>query len=226
MGTARNDKAKTAMARSKVYALLAGVFRAEPTVALVRGMAAPEFRGVLQELGVPLGNEFSDVPADKLVADLAVEYTRLFIGPGPHLSPHESVHWSADNPSEGALWGPQTVKVRRFIQATGLSYDEHFAGMPDHIGAELELMQRLTEKESEAWTQGAEEDARWCKTVQKRFFDEHLCMWVPNFCDKVIDMAQMDFFRDMASLTKTFLDFERTQLGTGQVEDPAPRRRA
>ncbi len=219
-GTARNTKAETAQARSKVYALLAEVFRAEPDKALVERMMSPEFREPLGERGYSLGREFDDRTPDQLAEDLAVEYTRLFIGPGPRLSPHESVHRVADNPEEGMLWGTETVKVRRFIQATGLRYEDTFTGMPDHISAELELMQKLAERESEAWGEGAEEDARWCAMVQRRFFDEHLSRWVPEFCAKVADRAEMDFYRDMAVLTRSFLEYERT---TAQDHDEAQR---
>ena len=124
METARQDKAETAVARSNVYGLLASVFRAEPTVALIRELQSPGFLAAFSVLGLSLGDEFHDTAPDQLAEDLALEYTRLFIGPGPRISPHESLHVELGNISENALWGPQTVEVKRFIEATGLSYDD------------------------------------------------------------------------------------------------------
>lgn len=212
MAAARKDMAETAAARSNVYGLLAGVFRAEPTGAVIQEMRTPGFSQVFSGLGLSLGEELHSACADQVVEDLASEYTRLFIGPGPHLSPHESVHVKADNLSENTFWGPQTVEVKRFVEASGLRYEKSFTGLPDHIAVELELMQRLTERESQAWAEGEEDDARWCQSVQTRFFEDHLVQWVPEFCDKVVDMAEMTYFSEMASLTKSFLGLERELL--------------
>jgi TorA maturation chaperone TorD len=212
MGAAREDIAETATARSHVYGLLAGVFRAEPTAALVEHMRSAGFSEALSGLGLALGDEFHAASCEQLVEDLALEYTRLFIGPGPQLSPHESVHVDSGSPSDNTLWGPQTVEVKRFIEATGLRYEDRFTGLPDHISAEFELMQKLAERQSRAWSEGEEGDAEWCREVQKRFLEDHLGRWVPGFCDKIVDQASSSFYREMASLTKAFLQFEQTAL--------------
>ena len=118
MGIARNELAATAKARANVYGLLASVYRAEPSVALIREIKSPQFSGVFSELGFPLGGAFHNRPSDDLAADLAQEYTRLFVGPGPRISPHESLHVEMGAASENMLWGRQTVAVKRFIEAT------------------------------------------------------------------------------------------------------------
>ncbi len=56
MGAAREDIAETASARSHVYGLLAGVFRAAPAAALVEHMRSPGFSEALSGLG-PQGLE-------------------------------------------------------------------------------------------------------------------------------------------------------------------------
>ncbi len=105
------------------------------------------------------------------------------------------------------------MRVKRFIEATGLTLSDTFTGLPDHISAEFELMQRLAQEESRAWREGTEDEARWCLKVQRKFFEEHLLKWVPVFCDKVVGAAEMAFFREMATMTKAFLSFERANLG-------------
>lgn len=208
MMTARNDMIETAKARGNVYGLLANVFRAEPTVALVKEMQAQGFSEALSALGLSLGDSFHEASPDKLAEDLALEFTKLFIGPGPHISPHESANIDAEIPMEATLWGPQTVKVKKFIEATGLEYDESFTGMPDHISAELEFMQRLTAKEAEAWAKPDEEFAANIVKIEQRFLGEHLSQWAPRFCDKVVDQSEHPFFRGIAKVTKDFLEFE------------------
>lgn len=213
MGAARNELAALAKARADIYGLLAAVFRAEPTVALIREIKSPAFSSMLSELGFPLGGAFQERPSSDLAADLALEYTRLFIGPGPRISPHESLHVEMGGASENMLWGRKTVAVKRFIEATGLEYDDSFSGLPDHISAEFELMAKLAERESTSWSAGDEQDASWCREAQREFLDEHILAWVPRFCNKVIAVAEHPFYRELAELTVAFLGFEHTDLG-------------
>ncbi len=210
MGTARKTKTETetAYARSDVYGLLAEVFRAEPTATLVEEMQAQGFSETLSGLGVSLGSAFHETSSDKLAEDLALEFTKLFIGPGPHISPHESANIDSEIPMEATLWGAQTVRVKKFIEAAGLEYAESFTGMPDHISAELELMQRLTAKEAEAWEKANEKFAAGMVKIEERFLGEHLAQWAPRFCDKVIDRTEHPFYRGFAEVTKDFLEFE------------------
>ncbi len=218
MTTARKDMAETATGRSNVYGLLAAVFRAEPSAALLARLRNREFTDALESLGLSLGDGFHDAPGEELAQDLAVEFTRLFIGPGPHISPHESTNIDTGNPMEATLWGPQTVEVKKFIEATGLEYDDSFAGMPDHVGAELEFMQRLATKEAEAWAETNEEFATNIRKIEGRFLDEHLCRWASRFCDKVIERSELPFYREFAEVTKGFLQYEGETLQARIVE--------
>jgi len=212
MTTARKDMAETASSRSNVYGLLAAVFRAEPSAAFLAQVKTPEFANVLESLDLSLGDDFQDTPCDQLAEGLAIEYTRLFIGPGPHISPHESTNIEFDNPMDADLWGPQTVKVKKFIEAAGLEYDDSFPGMPDHVSAELEFMQRLARKESEAWEEPNEEFATNIQKIEERFLDEHLSRWISRFCDKVIEASERPFYREFAEVTKGFLEYEGKSL--------------
>jgi TorA maturation chaperone TorD len=224
MTTARKDMAETATARSNVYGLLAAVFRAEPSAALLAHLRTQEFTDVLESLGLSMGDGFHDTPCEELAQDLAVEFTRLFIGPGPHISPHESTNIEFGNAMEGTLWGPQTVEVKKFIEAAGLEYDDSFTGMPDHVSAELEFMQRLATKEAEAWAEPNEEFATNIRKIEGRFLDEHLSRWASRFCDKVMESSKLPFYRGFAEVTKGYLEYEGEILhartaGAGNGED-------
>jgi TorA maturation chaperone TorD len=196
------------MARSRVYGLLAKVFRAEPGEELLARLRDPSTTQSLSELGLFLGPGFHDPPLDQLVEDLAVEYTQLFVGPGPHLSPHESVHCESGEVRDGELWGPQTVKVKAFIEAAGLSYADSFHEMPDHLSVELEFMAKLTAHEAERWQAGDEENALGSLRIQRRFFDEHVNQWVPRFCQKILDRNESEFYGKMAELTRAVLGYD------------------
>lgn len=213
------EMAEHAMQRSNIYAFLASVYREEINADLLSRIQDPHFMGVLFDLGVSLGEEFFSTPEQELLENLAVEYARLFLGPDKHISPHESVHHERDGGDWGTLWGMSTVEVKKFIETTGLEYKSEFTGLPDHISVELELMQAVTKKESIAWEKNDMEGVHYCCQIEKKFFNEHLAKWIHVFCDKVKLMAELPFYREIASITQNFMEFENEELEMCGTED-------
>ena len=198
--------------RSNIYGLLAAIYRREMTSDLLKQLKDPSMLGVLSNLGLKLNNGFLEKPEHQLLEDLAVEYARLFIGPGKHISPHESVHHKRDDGQWGQLWGPTTAEVKKFIESTGLSYQSEYTGLPDHISVELEFMQQVLQRQEQAWEADDDETALLCLKNEKKFVDQHLFGWIPDFCEKVIEAAEMPFYREMARLTRSFMEFEKKEL--------------
>lgn len=213
MGTDWKELADSAKSRSEVYGLLTAVFREGPTEAFVKELRGPRLSGVFSDMEVELGEAFYSDPESDVVGALVLEFTRLFIGPGHHISAHESIFTVADS-SSGGLWGTKTVEVKKFIESTGLDYEPQFTGLPDHISVELEFMQKMTEWESDKWMQEDRKSAEYCLSVQRMFLEKHLLCWLPQFCDAVIDEAEMSFYRAMADLTKNYMEFERQSIAT------------
>ena len=210
--TKRQDKADEANHRSNVYGLLATVYRQEVTSDFLRRIKDPQFLGVLSGLGIEFQSDFLEKPEEVLLEDLAVEYAMLFVGPGKHISPHESVHHEIEGGKWGQLWGDSTVAVKKFIEATGLNYDPAYKGIPDHISVELELMEMLSRREAQAWSEGNQEEALSLLEVELRFIRDHLNRWVPTFCDKIVAAAEFSFYRELAELTRRFIEFNRSEL--------------
>ncbi len=201
-----------AMQRSHVYGLLAAVYRREITSDLLDRIKDPGFLGVLSGLGVGLDDDFLDVPESELLESLAVEYAMLFLGPGEHISPHESVQSKSDDGQPGSLWGKSTVEVKKFIEFSGLNYTSDYTGLPDHVSVELEFMQQVTLREVQAWKEADKDKATACRQVEKKFIEEHLIRWIPNFCEKVMQEAELPFYRSLASLTRSFIEFEMEEM--------------
>jgi DMSO reductase family type II enzyme chaperone len=198
--------------RSNIYGLLASVYRQEVTSDLIQQIKDPQFLGVLSDLGTEGLDTFLQKPENELLEDLAVEYTRLFLGPGQHVSPHESVHHKRDDGQWGKLWGASTAEVKKFIEATGLDYSDDYKGLPDHIAVELEFMQQLALREEQAWMEPDAVGAAACRNVEKKFIEEHLINWIPDFCEKVIQDAELPFYRSLAELTKNFIEYEMEEM--------------
>lgn len=194
----------TAENRSYSYGFLSIVYLQEPTREFIKSFRESNLLDVLNKSDLLFNRTINNDVSDKHLNNLVLEYTRLFIGPGKHISPYESVY--RDN--EDALWSETTVEVKDFIESLGLEYSYNWSGLPDHIGVELEFMQRLTCHEKEAWTQEDKKQAIRCLEFEKRLIDEHLSQWVPIFCNKVKEEARTAFYREMAELTRQFIDFD------------------
>jgi TorA maturation chaperone TorD len=209
--------ARTAMERSNLYGLLAVIYRQEPTAALLRQVNEPAFRAALSGAGVALDDDFLQRPEGELLGDLAVEYTRLFIGPGKHVSPHESAQM------EGVLWGQRTSAVVRFIEASGLRYRPEYRGIPDHVSVEFDFMGDMTEREAKAWERSDQGAARDCLMTEEQFLSDHLFQWIPKFCEKVIEASELPFYREMAKLTRAFIESENKEVPRWIAASAKPR---
>ncbi len=203
---------ETARQRSNIYGLLALIYRTEITKTLLQHIKEPEFLSVLYDMGAKLEDDFLKKPEDVLIEDLVLEYARLFLGPGKHISPHESVHHERDDGDWGQLWGADTVAVKKFIETAGLEYKSKYTGLPDHISVELEFMLEAAKREAQAWEENDNDGVLYCLKMEKKFIEEHLIKWLPVFCDKVISEAEMAFYREMAKLTKSFIEFEKETI--------------
>jgi TorA maturation chaperone TorD len=207
-----HEMASFAGHRSRIYGLLAAIYCQEVSSDLLKQIKDPQFLKVLSNLGIELNNGFFKKPEIELLEDLAVEYARLFVGPGKHISPHESVHHQRDDGQWGQLWGESTAQVKKFIESSGLEFTSEYTGLPDHISVELEFMQHVVLREEQAWKDDDHGTALLCLKNEKKFVDEHLSRWIPDFCEKVVKAADLSFYREIAGLTKTFIEFEGEEL--------------
>ena len=203
----------TARHRADTYQFLAEVFGAEPTAKMLDSLRRPEAVKAFEALGVAFAEELdrmeSDLGKDRLVEELECEYTRLFIGPGKHVGPYESLHRD-DHPSEH--WGPSTAKVKRFIEHHGLDYAQGFQGMPDHISAEFQFISMLADAEADAIERAENEKVDQARKIRQTFHREHIIRWVPVFCEKVIELANLGFYGDFARMTKAIVEIDAEEL--------------
>lgn len=213
-GQAKTDLAETAQQRSQVYGFLSALYAKELTQELLSQVRAPEFRGLLSGLGVDFGPEFyEEKDEEALIEELAVEYTMLFLGPGEHISPHESVHHERDDGDWGTHWAQATVDVKKFVETVGFKVKESSHFMPDHISVELEMMQKVAEREARAWREDDKDTAKYCLQIQKMFVEDHLAEWIPDFTKKIVEGATMPFYKEVAKLTDGFIEFEKSNVG-------------
>jgi len=134
--------------------------------------------------------------------ELLVEYARLFVGPNELLAPpYGSVYLE-----EGRkVMGESTTRVMEFYNAEGLSLDEHFKNLPDHIAAELEFMYYLAYHEVEVIEQNDWEKAGYFLNRQEAFMRTFLDSWVVPFCEKIKEGTENGFYQALADCLAAFI---------------------
>jgi TorA maturation chaperone TorD len=211
--------AGTARERSGLYSFLAEVFRAEPSADLLRRIKDERFAGVLEAAGAHLGAELAGPSEDALLEDLAVEYTRLFLGPGKHVRPFAATYLDGAGAS---LCGPTTAWVRDFMERAGFELAPGHRNLPDHVFVEMEFMARLTLREAEAVEAGDAAAASQSRRIQREFLETHLGRWLPQFCGHAAEHAELSFYRELARLTGHFLDSELASFAQSNAPAEAP----
>lgn len=149
--------------------------------------------------------------------ELIPEYHRLFVGPGSlPAPPYESVY------REGwRVMGETTLEARRQYDAAGYALDPSFSELPDHVVAELAFMALLAGEEAEAWeAEDAAAALTWLER-ERAFLDDHLTRWLPAFCDRLLAVTDVPFYRGLADTIREFitLDLERVAALTGLLEE-------
>ncbi|NQV84032.1 MAG: molecular chaperone TorD family protein [Rhodospirillales bacterium] len=200
-----DNRATAAMERSHLYGFLAAVFRTEPTVELLAEIRKAPFQDALKAVGSDLADSLSGASEKKLLEDLAVEYARLFLGPGNHVAPYAAIYLAGDGAS---LWGPETIWVKQFIEAAGFEYKADYFDLPDHIAVELEFMQEIAANEAAALERQDLQHAETLQRIEEEFVTTHMAKWVPKFCRQVQNRAELPFYRVMACLTEDFIGSE------------------
>ncbi len=214
-----------AMNRSNCYGLLALVFRGPASCELVAQLRSEALVEALSELGYEMSKDLAGELED-VKERLAQKYTSTFVSPGPPVSLYASVY----HDGEGQLWGDSTVRVKRFIETTGLSFADNWESIPDHIAIELELMQRLCAHEAQLQTRRASlappsrgkisKELRQCLEVEEKFLLDHLHVWVGSFCRRVLETSSSLFYQEMAKLAESIVlsDLEGLALARQGLE--------
>ncbi len=137
--------------------------------------------------------------------DLAKDWTRLFRGvdkngPPP---PYESVYL------DGRMQTKSAREVHRLFSRNGIRIPEEWHHPADYIGVELDFMRLLCEKEWRHRNENQLKELREVLEEERAFLEDHLCIWVPIFCKRMLEQARENYFRGIAYLTLGLVQFDR-----------------
>lgn len=228
----QTDEVTWALARANIYNFLATVYAEPPTGCLLDGLCG----GAVEQA---LATVADGVRVEELAAwargrdrravqqELALEYTRLFVGPSQgYVPPYESVHvdtrqayyglnGSSQPPDDRLarlLFGPSTLAVQQAYAAAGLAIAPDQGELPDHISLELQFMHHLCNREAEAWNQNNVNQALEWRQHQRFFLTRHLRVWVPGFCAQIQAATDHPFYQVVAAVTAIFVENDMEEL--------------
>jgi TorA maturation chaperone TorD len=205
---------ETLQSTAGIYRILAQLYRRELTPALASELQDAGFWDGLERGGYAI--EKDKLSDDEFIRSLAIEYSKIFIGPAGHLAPYGSVH-HPDDPKKGSLWGDTTIWVRRFVLDHGLKFEgKSYDGIPDHISHEFEFLSHLLKKEAALREEGRTEKADEILYAEQLFFKEQVAKWIPSFSGKVQKKATLKFYGEVARLTADIVELEKERLGLAE----------
>lgn len=140
-------------------------------------------------------------PGRQPVPRLSREYTRLFVAPRPQVYPYESMY-GGQSPR---VMGESTLDVVRRYREAEFPIPLAWRDLPDHVALELSFMGALAKNEGERWRGGAHKPARAVAQLQRRFMEDHLLPWVPEFCDAVLRASSDARFQSAADHLKLLI---------------------
>ncbi|MEK6743986.1 MAG: molecular chaperone TorD family protein [Nitrospirota bacterium] len=192
-------------ARRDCYKLLAACFYQPQKAMLLNANVFADLGNMLSGV-CPDAAPFSEIMAASVMQyddeELLVEYARLFVGPNELLAPpYGSVYLE-----EGRkVMGESTARALEFYKAEGLSMDEEFQNLPDHITAEMEFMYYLAYQAVEALEKNDREKAVHFLNRQEVFRRTFLDGWVVPFCEKITEGTENGFYRALAGCLSVFI---------------------
>lgn len=222
MGLMRKDPGQDAgalaKARSSVYDLLVLGF-SPPSEELLQALGArllrtleeaetlfiwPDLVGKLERLRTFAGKDQGE--PEKFLADLKLEYTRLFVGPyGLPVPPYESVYREPTR----TVMGASTLDVLRRYEEAGFVLSPSFKELPDHVAVELEFLALLSSEEAEAWERGDVAESLRLLRSEEAFLRDHLGAWIGGFCDRLVSSTKGPFYQAMAELARAYVPLDR-----------------
>jgi TorA maturation chaperone TorD len=179
-------------ARADLYGLLATLFYAPPSNALLVTLSSAQTNGE----GV-LGAAWTLLVEVARCSDaeaLRGEYEQLFIGVGkPEVMLYGSYYLS------GFLMEKPLAALRTDLAQMGLQRADSVTESEDHIASLCEVMRYLI----------ASDDVLQANVLnQKKFFGTHMQAWVLTLCEAIAKHPDAKFYAALAGLSKVFFEVE------------------
>ncbi|WP_135534164.1 TorD/DmsD family molecular chaperone [Halostella pelagica] len=136
-----------------------------------------------------------DRPIRDVEDELTTEYTRLFVGLRPVITPHETYYRD-----DTEYIGEGLAEVEESYHAVGWEPPEDYPEENDFVAVELAFLRHLIRRQRRG-----EAEAFGYERV---FLDEHLLEWIDEFAADVREETESDLYLAAADITEGVVAFE------------------
>lgn len=205
-------------ARRNFYKFLASVYLEAPSHEFINAILDPSFlQGLIETFGnsnseylLNFSNSRGTAAPCPYYEAVKQDYMDLFRVPlSKYVTPYESVYRDkrivAGKEVGRLLMGESTLAVKKIYNKAGLEISKDFAELPDHLGTELYFLYHLCEMEKNAWEREEKEEALRLLGIERDFLNDHLSKWISDVCDDIIEKAETDFYKGIATITNAFI---------------------
>jgi TorA maturation chaperone TorD len=142
---------------------------------------------------------------EEVLTNLSRDWTRLFRGVARDgiLPPYESLY----RPKR--LQKKPAQEINRLFSKMGIQVPEEWHQPSDYIGVELDFMRFLCDKEWRLRNDGEQSALRKAVEAEKSFLEDHIALWVPVFCERMLEEAREEYYLGIAHLTLGLAGFDR-----------------
>ncbi|MEH7746062.1 molecular chaperone TorD family protein [Neobacillus drentensis] len=159
----------------------------------------------IHEGGKILQNVFEQLTEEQIKREYE-EFHRLFVGPGPLVAPPWESYYRS---REHLLFEEWTYQVREQYHQFGLQFKNENNEPDDHLLLELEFMLSLIDFSLQ---EPRKDRVIELISSQIHFLEEHLTIWVPYFCKRIIEHTGSQLYLGAAMLLEALLSFDLTTL--------------
>lgn len=139
-------------------------------------------------------------PVEEVQTELNREYTRIFVGPRPPVTAHESYYRE-----DMDYLGKGKAMVESSYGAAGWKPPESYPEEADYVAVELAFLRRQIERQRT----GAEEAFGY----ERVFLEEHLNHWIDDCAADVVEYADSAFYEAVGHLLSGVVEFEDELAG-------------
>ena len=211
-----DELAQLCSGRAATYRFLARLFVKEvdeQLLADLRGMRFPARTGSeLMDAGYRSIVGYLASAWEASLQELAVDYTRTFIGSGVDsfsaAYPFESVYTS----EKRLTMQSSRDEVLAVYRAYGIEKSPSWKEGEDHVACELEFLGHLSEKAAEAFDAGRQDDGLALLRASRNFMGDHLALWIPMLAFGMKKFSKTAFYLGLSDLLEGFAELDREFL--------------
>lgn len=147
-------------------------------------------------------NRYVDRDQEDVLHELRREYTRLFLGDNPLVANSEGM-WRMKSEGRKAVLiiNSYSLEIADFMRECGVVKAEGYNDCIDYVDTEFDFASHLAGSPEYLVDLGKDP-----LDLFDSFIDNHLELWIPGFCNDVLNTSDVVYYKAISALISEFID--------------------